>query len=133
MNPEPSNLRVQLTHSPLPPSFPRPQVLWKAKPRRVLILKRLGPELLSNVVKVVKFLVNEGIEAFVEPMVCNELFDAGYDAPVRTWAPHEVRRLAEMVDFVVCLGGDGVILHASYLFRKHCPPVRGGGVQGVAS
>ena len=28
------------------------------------------------------------------------------------------------IDFVVCLGGDGVILHASYLFRRAIPPVR---------
>jgi len=28
------------------------------------------------------------------------------------------------VDFVVCLGGDGVILHASGLFSGHIPPVR---------
>ncbi len=36
-------------------------------------------------------------------------------------------RLAEFVDFVVCLGGDGVILHASHLFQHHIPPVRAGG------
>lgn len=28
-----------------------------------------------------------------------------------------------MVDFVVCLGGDGVILHASNLFPTAVPPV----------
>jgi NAD+ kinase len=28
-----------------------------------------------------------------------------------------------MVDFVACLGGDGVILHASNLFRGAVPPV----------
>jgi NAD kinase len=32
-------------------------------------------------------------------------------------------RLANHVDFVVCLGGDGVILHASSLFKQHIPPV----------
>jgi NAD kinase len=32
-------------------------------------------------------------------------------------------RLAEYVDFIVCLGGDGVILHASHLFRHNIPPV----------
>jgi NAD+ kinase len=34
-----------------------------------------------------------------------------------------ISRLADYVDFVVCLGGDGVILHASSLFRRHIPPV----------
>ncbi|KAK2442332.1 NAD kinase 2, chloroplastic [Trifolium repens] len=31
--------------------------------------------------------------------------------------------LHEKVDFVACLGGDGVILHASNLFRGAVPPV----------
>lgn len=31
--------------------------------------------------------------------------------------------LHERVDFVACLGGDGVILHASNLFRGPVPPV----------
>ena len=44
-------------------------------------------------------------------------------------------RLAEHVDFVVCLGGDGVILHANYLFQSNIPPVseevgRGGSREG---
>lgn len=31
--------------------------------------------------------------------------------------------LHERVDFVACLGGDGVILHASNLFKGAVPPV----------
>lgn len=31
--------------------------------------------------------------------------------------------LHERVDLVACLGGDGVILHASNLFRSAIPPV----------
>ena len=33
------------------------------------------------------------------------------------------RRLHLHIDFVVCLGGDGVILHASALFKRAIPPV----------
>ena len=32
-------------------------------------------------------------------------------------------RLHMYIDFVVCLGGDGVLLHASYLFKRAIPPV----------
>ncbi len=32
-------------------------------------------------------------------------------------------RLHQHVDFVVCLGGDGTILHASSLFQRAIPPV----------
>ena len=31
--------------------------------------------------------------------------------------------MAHITDFVICLGGDGVILHASWLFPGGCPPV----------
>ena len=34
-----------------------------------------------------------------------------------------LRRLHQHVDFVVCLGGDGTILHASSLFQRAIPPV----------
>jgi NAD kinase len=49
--------------------------------------------------------------------------------PAARAAPHaharsvRARRLADLVDFVVCLGGDGVILHASSLFKRAIPPV----------
>ena len=33
------------------------------------------------------------------------------------------RRLHKAIDFVVCLGGDGVLLHASSLFMRAIPPV----------
>jgi NAD kinase len=35
----------------------------------------------------------------------------------------KISDLHERVDFVTCLGGDGVILHASNLFRTSVPPV----------
>lgn len=38
--------------------------------------------------------------------------------------PIALPRLKDCVDFVVCLGGDGVILHANMLFQSNIPPVR---------
>lgn len=40
-----------------------------------------------------------------------------------TYVTEEVSRLHEVVDFVVCLGGDGLVLHASSLFQAAIPPV----------
>lgn len=40
-----------------------------------------------------------------------------------SYSPEEESRLHSFVDFVVCLGGDGVILHASCLFGSSMPPV----------
>lgn len=114
-----TNSLLTITH----PSTNQHMVLWKTKPQRVLVLKRLGTELLPHVVKVIEFLAGEGLEVVVEPTVALELMDKGHEMPVKTWQREQQRKLAEMVDFVVCLGGDGVILHASYIFRRHCPPV----------
>ncbi len=49
---------------------------------------------------------------------CSSARHVAKPAPV-----HNARRLADCVDFVVCLGGDGVILHASGLFNHNIPPV----------
>jgi NAD+ kinase len=35
----------------------------------------------------------------------------------------KISDLHERIDFVTCLGGDGLILHASNLFRTSVPPV----------
>jgi NAD+ kinase len=40
-----------------------------------------------------------------------------------TYTEDEAERLHSYVDFVVCLGGDGVILHASCLFGASMPPL----------
>ncbi|XP_077231880.1 putative NAD kinase 2, chloroplastic [Tasmannia lanceolata] len=42
---------------------------------------------------------------------------------VQTFYSQDTSDLHERVDFVACLGGDGVILHASNLFRDAVPPV----------
>ncbi|KAJ0973180.1 hypothetical protein J5N97_021139 [Dioscorea zingiberensis] len=42
---------------------------------------------------------------------------------VQTFYSQDTSDLHERVDFVACLGGDGVILHASNLFRGAVPPV----------
>ncbi|KAF8369265.1 hypothetical protein HHK36_032726 [Tetracentron sinense] len=42
---------------------------------------------------------------------------------VQTFYSQDTSDLHERVDFVACLGGDGVILHASNIFRGAVPPV----------
>ncbi|GBG78659.1 hypothetical protein CBR_g27885 [Chara braunii] len=62
------------------PSTQQQMLMWKTPPQTVLLLKKLGDELMEEAME-------------------------------------------ERVDFVVCLGGDGVILHASNIFRTAVPPV----------
>ncbi len=42
---------------------------------------------------------------------------------VDTYALSDLPRLHEFVDFIVCLGGDGLMLHAASLFGPALPPI----------
>ena len=159
---------LQFSH----PSTQQLCIQWKVPPKKVLVLKKLGEELLPQMVEVCKFLHRDrGLSVLVERAVQREMKDVGIDF-VDTWdmeAEEEAQRrtsrarvervrelrgdtlepegggtgdpqavgdegggddidghqlLASQVDFVVCLGGDGVILHASSLFGSSpTPPI----------
>lgn len=59
----------------------------------------------------------------VEPEVHDKLARTPGFGFVETYYNQDMSRLHERVDFVVCLGGDGVILHVSNLFTEAVPPV----------
>ena len=40
-----------------------------------------------------------------------------------TYTPADLPSLHKHVDFIACLGGDGLILHASMLFKHAVPPI----------
>ena len=56
------------------------------------------------------------IDSLIDSILCLSLAVLTFMVVVRS-------KLHERVDFVVCLGGDGVILHASNLFSNSVPPV----------
>lgn len=96
-------------------------LVWNARPRRVLILTKKGPDLLPSLIEAVRHLVTtERVAVMVEPAVHEEV-SAAAGVPVETF--DSPSSLHECVDLVVCLGGDGLILHVSTLFRGPVPPV----------
>eukprot|EP00798_Chlamydomonas_sp_ICE-L_P002787 gene2787-12662_t len=107
------------------PSTQQHLLVWKERPRSVMVLKKLGEELVDEFLEVIKFLtVEEKLRVVVEPAAYALHLAHRTDIQnVFTFNKTEKDRLAEFVDFVVCLGGDGVILHASALFRSNIPPV----------
>ncbi|KAG2268995.1 hypothetical protein Bca52824_063550 [Brassica carinata] len=106
--------REKVTESSLAfthPSTQQQMLLWKTTPKTVLLLKKLGLELMEEAKEAASFLYHqEKMTVLVEPEV--------HDVFARI--PGD---LHERVDFVACLGGDGVILHASNLFKGAVPPV----------
>ncbi|KAL6658276.1 hypothetical protein ACP70R_003862 [Stipagrostis hirtigluma subsp. patula] len=119
--------REKVTESSLAfthPSTQQQMLMWKSPPKTVLLLKKLGDELMEEAKEVASFLHHqEKMNVLVEPDV-HDIFARipGYGF-VQTFYSQDTSDLHERVDFVTCLGGDGVILHASNLFRTSVPPV----------
>ncbi|KAF5174919.1 Nad kinase [Thalictrum thalictroides] len=119
--------REKVTESSLAfthPSTQQQMLMWKSPPKTVLLLKKLGPELMEEAKEVASFLYHqENMNVLVEPDVHDIFARIPGFGFVQTFYTHDTSYLHERVDFVACLGGDGVILHASNLFRGAVPPV----------
>ncbi|XP_016485167.1 NAD kinase 2, chloroplastic isoform X1 [Nicotiana tabacum] len=106
------------------PSTQQQMLLWKSTPKTVLLLKKLGQELMEEAKEVASFLYyQEKMNVLVEPEVHDIFARTPGFGFVQTFYSQDTSDLHESVDFVACLGGDGVILHASKLFRGAIPPV----------
>lgn len=133
------------------PSTQQNLLLWSSRPKTVLVLKKIGDTLLPKLIQLLNFLQTEGMTIVLEPDVrkrIEELYDYGESSIrkedlglegiphskdsdleidvslLQTFDPTDADvRLIDVIDLVVCLGGDGVILHASSLFPTAVPPV----------
>eukprot|EP00177_Eucheuma_denticulatum_P004984 GFKZ01009072.1.p1 GENE.GFKZ01009072.1~~GFKZ01009072.1.p1 ORF type:complete len:734 (-),score=90.97 GFKZ01009072.1:245-2446(-) len=94
-------------------------LVWNRRPQKVLLLVKKGAELMSKVLQAVRWLAEENLEVVVEPWMQTEAIANG----VYLETFHSANTLCNQVDFVICLGGDGLILHASTLFETAVPPV----------
>lgn len=69
---------------------------------------------------------DQGLDVLVEEEELTALRDSGVAASMPyagTWGPQDEPDLHCYVDFVVCLGGDGLVLHATHLFGCAIPPI----------
>ncbi|KAI9113089.1 hypothetical protein K1719_015614 [Acacia pycnantha] len=106
------------------PSTQQQMLMWKSAPKTVLLLKKLGEELMEEAKEVASFLYHqEKMNVVVEPDVHDIFARIPGFGFVQTFYSQDTSDLHEKVDFVACLGGDGVILHASNLFGGAVPPV----------
>lgn len=107
------------------PSTQNHMLVWKTCPKTVLVLKKRGKALLPHLRDVARHLWFElNLQVVVEPEVGREISGMSDLDFVETYDNEEdAGKLHEFVDFVVCLGGDGVVLHASNLFPGAMPPV----------
>lgn len=95
-------------------------LMWNTRPKTVLLLVKKDPELMGGVLQAAKYLSEvENMQVLVESWVQPQALANGMF--IETFSNPEM--LHEYVDFVVCLGGDGLILHVSTLFTSAVPPV----------
>lgn len=95
-------------------------LMWNRRPRTVLILVKKDPELIGSVLEAARYLMEvEQLNVVVESRVQTQALANGLF--LDTFSSSDL--LHEIVDFVICLGGDGLILHVSTLFRTAVPPV----------
>ncbi|PRW57924.1 ATP-NAD kinase isoform B [Chlorella sorokiniana] len=105
------------------PSSQQQLLVWKTRPRQVMVLKKLGSELLEEFLEVLRYCGERlGMRVVVEPHDYQLLEPLGL-AYVDTYEQQDLADLHSFVDFVVCLGGDGLLLHAASLFGPGLPPV----------
>ncbi|XP_076953701.1 NAD kinase 2, chloroplastic-like [Bidens hawaiensis] len=119
--------REKVTESSLAfthPSTQQQMLMWKSSPKTVLLLKKLGEELMEQAKEIASFLYHqENMNVLVEPEVHDVFARIPGFGFVQTFYSQDTSDLHERVDLIACLGGDGVILHASNLFRGAVPPV----------
>eukprot|EP00178_Gracilaria_changii_P016466 TRINITY_DN4725_c0_g1_i1.p1 TRINITY_DN4725_c0_g1~~TRINITY_DN4725_c0_g1_i1.p1 ORF type:complete len:736 (+),score=76.56 TRINITY_DN4725_c0_g1_i1:223-2430(+) len=93
---------------------------WNQRPQTVLLLVKKDPNLMQSVLEAARYLLEvEHLKVIVEPQVQTRALANGLF--LDTFASSET--LHQKVDLVVCLGGDGLILHVCTLFRTAVPPV----------
>jgi len=109
------------------PSTQQLLIMWESPPEIVFLMKKLGQTLLPQLIEVAKILHTEGTKILVEETVYVEMQQAESRDPSLSGVMESVKvwDSSYNVDLITCLGGDGVILHASSLFQGPCPPLLG--------
>lgn len=89
----------------------------------MVVLRKPGPELHQRFLDVLTFLGRRGLTVLVERWNFGTLpAEPGYEH-VFPFEPEVAPKLYGAVDFVINLGGDGLILHAAALFGAAIPPL----------
>lgn len=102
---------------------------WPRPPTSALVVKKVHDEaVISPFISLVEWLKNRCLTVFVESSVFRDPFLIGNSNFKKVKG--DLKLLGEStgsntnkIDFIICLGGDGTLLHASTLFQGPVPPV----------
>ncbi|XP_066936315.1 NAD kinase-like isoform X2 [Clytia hemisphaerica] len=103
---------------------------WHSPPQNVLIIKKhMDQDVTKQFKEMVKWLMTEKVMTIIveENVLCEELvaFDEDFQTYSQKIKPFKAENgnARPSVDLIVCLGGDGTLIHVSSLFQSQCPPV----------
>lgn len=129
---------MQLVQDPL-----SQHLFWTKPPVYVLVIKKLCNNLFDAFIEIIKHLIfNHHLIVYVEEsQYDHEIFKADdqIKMAMKPYSNSEKPALRKFIkssnlspaknedrnkiDLIICLGGDGTLLHASTLFQQSCPPV----------
>ncbi|XP_049850476.1 NAD kinase-like [Schistocerca gregaria] len=95
------------------------RLVWESQPQNVIIIKKRNePEITELLREMATWLKQEkNINVMVEVDVLQEI------PYLESFDESDIQHLAQKIDLVICLGGDGTVLHVNYLFQTAIPPV----------
>ena len=107
-------------------------MVWEQEPESVLIIRKLDIETVGPFMELVSWLLHtKNMIVYVEEKT---LSDADFAAVSDKFTPMKeslrvfqgyegCQKITEVIDIIICLGGDGTLLYASSLFEKSIPPI----------
>ena len=105
---------------------------WEQSPESILIIRKLDAETVRPFMELALWLLQtKKMTVHVEEKTFS---DADFSNVKETFTPlrsslrvfhgyERLQELREIIDIIICLGGDGTVLYALSLFKKSIPPV----------
>lgn len=99
---------------------------WVSTPDHLLIIRKPGQSTLKEFRKIVEDLLRRRVNIYIESTDREYLsFDHNDILKENVARCHDFNTQTNMdqIDLIICLGGDGTLLHVSSIYQKSCPPI----------
>jgi len=99
---------------------------WISPPNNILIIRKPGPSTLPEFQQLIIQLLKRRLNVFIEASEHIHL-PLAHDPELKEHAERcfafDFENDTAKIDLIICLGGDGTLLHASSIFQRSCPPI----------
>ncbi|CAF0755476.1 unnamed protein product [Adineta steineri] len=98
---------------------------WISTPNHILIIRKPGPTTLKEFQTLIGKLLRRHLNVYIESSD-QEYLSVDNNSDLKKYAEQFIvfdQGDLPKIDLIICLGGDGTLLHASSIFQKSCPPI----------